>query len=96
MGLKEAGEFALELKKAERAKEVIIIKIIIAVMIIAVIHHQSSIKMVVKRFNIIRLQSREPSAHGQAVGGAAAGSQKNDRRSSGGTLRQKKTWLNLN
>ena len=73
MGLKEAGEFALELKKAERAKEVIIIKIIITVMIIAVIHHQSSIKMVVKRLNIIRLQSREPSAQGQAVGGAAAG-----------------------
>ena len=28
MGLKEAGEFALELKKAERAKEVAIIIII--------------------------------------------------------------------
>ena len=31
--------------------------------------------MVVKRLNIIRLQSREPSAHGRAVGGAAAGSE---------------------
>ena len=37
MGLKEAGEFALELKKAERAKEVTIVIIFVIIVIIIII-----------------------------------------------------------
>ena len=80
MGLKEAGEFALELKKAERAKEVtadnqqrhqhhhdiivIIAKIAIIIVIIAMTKHH---------YWNGRSRSREQSARDLAAGEAVAG-----------------------
>ena len=82
MGLKEAGEFALELKKAERAKEVtanhqghqhhhdiIVIIAKIAIIIITIV----IIAMTKDHYWNDRSRSKEQSAPDLAVGEAVAG-----------------------
>ena len=75
MGLKEAGEFALELKKAERAKEVtaIINNTIVIIAKIAIIITIVIIAMTKDHYWNDRSRSKEQSAPDLAVGEAVAG-----------------------
>ena len=81
MGLKEAGEFALELKKAERAKEVTAIHqghqhhhdIIVIIAKIAIIITIVIIAMTKDHYWNNRSRSKEQSAPDLAVGEAVAG-----------------------
>ena len=78
MGLKEAGEFALELKKAERAKEVTANHqrhhdIIVIIAKIAIIITIVIIAMTKDHYWNDRSRSKEQSAPDLAVGEAVAG-----------------------
>ena len=78
MGLKEAGEFALELKKAERAKEVTANHqhhhdIIVIIAKIAIIITIVIIAMTKDHYWKDRSRSKEQSAPDLAVGEAVAG-----------------------
>ena len=102
MGLKEAGEFALELKKAERAKEVTADDqqrhqhhhdIIVIIGKIAIIITIVIIAMTNHHYWNVRSRSKEQSARDLAVGEAVAGWQTRQTNGKHQMIQFLKFWL---